>query len=74
MNRGEQVEKDSPSGITSSKVCEVKSLTNFFILSFSKFILDDEISRAKHLKVCVQAMMPSVAPAARQYCLHVVIC
>jgi hypothetical protein len=44
MNRGEQVEKDSPSGITSPKVCEVISLASFFILSFSIFIFDVDIN------------------------------
>lgn len=39
MNRGEQAEKDSPSGITSPKVCEVKSLTSFlFCLSLYSFL------------------------------------
>jgi hypothetical protein len=40
MNRGEQVEKDSPSEIFVPKVCEVNSLTSFFILSFTKFIFE----------------------------------
>jgi hypothetical protein len=43
MNRGEQVEKDSPSGITSPKVCEVLSMASFFIMSFTIFIFGIDI-------------------------------